>query len=89
MSKFFFMSKKFFVVKVIKFIDIWKKEMVILLDYLISLGVLISGKLYREFNKYGILEWMRYFSEEFELENILMIVVGDEDDGIIFVFLKF
>lgn len=87
-SKFLSTSKKFLAVKAIKSTDTWKKEMASSSDYSISPGASISGKSYREPNKYGIPEWMRYSSEEPELENIPMIAVGDEDDGIISVSSK-
>lgn len=83
-GKFLSASKKFFAVKAIKSTDTWKKEMAKSSEYSIIPNASISGKSYKEPHKYGIPEWMRYSSEEPQLENIPMIGdSGDEDNGII------
>lgn len=83
-EKFLFANQKFLAAKAIKSTDTWKKSMTTSLDYSVIPGAAISGKSSKEPHKYGIPEWMRYSSEEPQLENIPMVAdSGDDDDGII------
>lgn len=83
-DKFLFANKKFLAAKAIKSTDTWKKAMTTSLEYSVIPGAAVSRKSSKEPHKYGIPEWMRYSSEEPQLENIPMVAdSGDDDDGII------
>lgn len=83
-DKFLFANKKFLAAKAIKSTDTWKKAMTTSLDYSVIPGAAVSEKSSKEPHKYGIPEWMRYSSEEPQLESIPMVAdSGDDDDGII------
>ncbi|KIR26926.1 hypothetical protein I309_04092 [Cryptococcus deuterogattii LA55] len=83
-DKFLFANKKFLAAKAIKSTDTWKKAMTTSLECSVIPGAAVSGKSVKEPHKYGIPEWMRYSSEEPQLENIPMVAdSGDGDDGII------
>lgn len=83
-DKFLFANKKFLAAKAIKSTDTWKKAMTTSLEYSVIPSAAVSRKFSKEPHKYGIPEWMRYSSEEPQLENIPMVAdSGDDDDGII------